>query len=211
LIILTQNIVYKLSEIRSGMFVPAPDLIFFPSRILDTWVKKVRIRKTAYRSLCTENIYQVISPSSLQDEKGRRSRPVATTAGTKPEPEVAEDDWDSVAPDEYDEDVPAVDTSTTASPVAARKSGRKAPASGPPGGGKAPVKSGKISFADTRGAAKSLESDTASFLLLLRQGLINNGREMVAYRGPFQCGIPDCGAVILNNKLVVRHWNEVHR
>jgi hypothetical protein len=139
---------------------------------------------------------------------------VATTAaGAKPEPadvEVAEDDWDDVAP-EFDDDVPAVATSTTASPVAARKSGRKVPASGPPGG-KAPVKSGKIRFADTYGGAgKSLESDTASFLLLLRQGLINNGREMVAYRGPFQCGIPECEAVILNNKLVVRHWNVVHR
>ncbi len=135
-----------------------------------------------------------------------------TAAGTKPEPadvEIAEDDWDDVAPE--DDDVPAVDTSTTASPVAARKSGRKARTSGPPTGGKAPEKSGKIRFADTRGPAKSLESDTASFLLLLRQGLINNGREMVAYRGPFQCGIPECGAVILNNKLVVRHWNEVHR
>jgi len=135
---------------------------------------------------------------------------VATTAaGAKPEPadvELAEDDWDDVAP-EYDDDVPAVATS----PVAARKSGRKARTSGPPTGGKAPEKSGKIRFADTRGPAKSLESDTASFLLLLRQGLINNGREMVAYRGPFQCGIPECETVILNNKLVVRHWNEVHR
>ncbi len=135
---------------------------------------------------------------------------MATTAGAKPEPEVAEDDWDSVAP-EYDDDVPAVDTSTTASPVAARKSGRKVAASGPPTGGKAPASGTPDTSGKIRGAAKSLESDTASFLLLLRQGLINNGREMVAYRGPFQCGIPECGAVILNNKLVVRHWNEVHR
>jgi len=167
---------------------------------------------STYRCLCTVTTgNQLLLPSSPQDEKGRRSRPVATTtAGTKPEPadvEFAEDDWDDVAPE--DDDIPAVDTST-ASPVAARKSGRKAPASGTLGG-KAPVKSGKIRFADTHGAAKSLESDTASFLLLLRQGLINNGREMVAYRGPFQCGIPECGAVILNNKLVVRHWNVVHR
>ncbi len=136
---------------------------------------------------------------------------MATTgSGTKPEPaddEMAEDDWDDVAP-EYD-DVPAVDTST-ASPVAARKSGRKVPASGPPTGGKAPA-SGTPGISGETRAAKCLESDTASFLLLLRQGLINNGREMVAYRGPFQCGIPECGAVILNNKLVVRHWNEVHR
>jgi hypothetical protein len=153
-------------------------------------------------------IVPVITPLPSQDEKGRRSRPVATTtAGAKPEPEVAEDDWDSMAP-EYDDDVPAVATST-ASPVAARKSGRKVPASGL-SGGKVPASDTPGISGETR-AAKSLESDTASFLLLLRQGLINNGREMVAYRGPFQCGIPECGAVILNNKLVVRHWNVVHR
>ena len=55
------------------------------------------------------------------------------------------------------------------------------------------------------------EMQLASFRLLNNQGLINNGREMVAYRGPFQCRTDGCQAVISNVKVLVRHWNVVHR
>jgi hypothetical protein len=37
---LTQKIVYKLSELWSRMFLPDPDLYFYPSRIPDPGVKK---------------------------------------------------------------------------------------------------------------------------------------------------------------------------
>ncbi|MBM3938342.1 MAG: hypothetical protein FJ333_06775 [Sphingomonadales bacterium] len=55
--------------------------------------------------------------------------------------------------------------------------------------------------------------EMASFSLLQSKGLINNGREMVTYSGPFQCCAPpegSCAALIPNNKLVVRHWNDIH-
>jgi hypothetical protein len=54
------------------------------------------------------------------------------------------------------------------------------------------------------------EPEMASFRLLQSQGLINNGREMVQYHGPFECLAENCDAVIPNTKLVVRHWNQVH-
>jgi len=62
-------------------------------------------------------------------------------------------------------------------------------------------------------AAMPAELEVASFRLLLSQGLINNGRQVVQYRGPFQClgdGCQEAAVVIPNNKLVVRHWNSVH-
>jgi len=160
--------------------------------------------------------------------------PVATTDRTKPEPE-------EMAPEDEMEDhqeameevaqgeIAADDEETTSSdPVAPRKEKRKSAgkrsaktqASAPQSAsdiGASDIGASEVGAGSTSAGAplalgaKSLESDTAAFLLLLRQGLINNGREMVAYRGPFQCGIADCGAVILNNKLVVRHWNIVHR
>jgi hypothetical protein len=57
----------------------------------------------------------------------------------------------------------------------------------------------------------ALESEVASFRLLMSQGLINNGRDMVRYRGPFQCLAAGCETLVGNNKLVVRHWNEIHK